>query len=162
MKRKFISNWMAQFIDRLYSIPIIKSIIRHRFMKFGTVGFSGTIINLAVLYINQEILFNNIYPPEKRLHLSLSGAIFVATLNNFFWNRIWTWGDRDRKSGFGILIQTGQYFLACSVAIFFQYLLTILLSRFMHYLLSNIISIVLAAILAYIINDIWTFALKKT
>lgn len=161
LNRKFIPNRVAQFIDRIYSIPLIESIIRHRFIKFGTVGFSGTIVNLAVLYINQEILFKNVCPPEKRLHLSLSGAIFVATLNNFFWNRIWTWSDRDRKSGFGVFLQAGQYFLACGAAIFFQYFFTILLSKYMHYLLSNIISIILAAILAYILNDIWTFTLKK-
>ena len=55
-----------------YQLSVIEKIIGHRFIKFGTVGFSGTIVNLAVLYLNQEIVFKGIYPVERRLYLSLS------------------------------------------------------------------------------------------
>ena len=148
-------------IDKIYLIPIIGTIIRHRFIKFGTVGFSGTIVNLVVLYINQEFLFKDIYPPEGRLHLSLSVAIFLATINNYLWNRMWTWGDRKGKAKYGFFIQMGQYFLACGLAIFLQYVFTMLFSCFIHYLIANILSIILAAIFVYILNDIWTFSVKN-
>lgn len=136
-------------------------LIKYRFIKFGTVGFSGTIINIAVLYVCQSMLLRNIYPVEKRLHISLSIAIFLATLNNYLWNRWWTWGDRKRTTTLGFFTQMGQYYLACGIAIFFQYLLTTLLSRITHYLLANIISIVLAAIFVYVLNDLWTFSRSK-
>lgn len=74
--------------DKLLQAPVFGRFIRHRFVKFGTIGFSGTIVNLIVLYLNQEILLRNIYPVETRLNFSLAGAIFLATVNNFLWNRL--------------------------------------------------------------------------
>jgi putative flippase GtrA len=55
----------------------------------------------------------------------------------------------------------GQYYLACGLAIILQYLFTIVVSRYTHYILANIMGIVVAAILAYLLNDIWTFAVRK-
>jgi dolichol-phosphate mannosyltransferase len=125
------------------------------------VGFSGTIINLIVLYFNQEYLFRGIHPAQRRLHLSLSGAIFVATLSNFLWNRMWTWNDRKGKTRHGFLVQMGQYFLASGLAICIQYFFTILLAHFIHYLVANILAIVIAAIFTYLLNDAWTFAVRR-
>ena len=137
----------------------IRKLLRHRFIKFGTVGASGTVVNLIMLHINQEILLENINPFETRLKLSLALAIFLATINNYLWNRMWTWNDRKRKGGF--FIQMGQYFLACGLAISLQYLFTIIFSRIIHYLIANILSIILAAIFVYIVNDVWTFAMRR-
>jgi len=144
-------------IFKLQEIPLIGPIFQVRFIKFGVVGFSGTLINIGVLYVNQSILFRDVYPPDRRLHISLSMAIFFATLNNYLWNRWWTWGDRRPAKKAGFFIQMGQYYLACSVAIFLQYLLTTILAGFIHYLIANMAAIVLSAIFVYIINDIWTF-----
>jgi dolichol-phosphate mannosyltransferase len=152
---------ISRFIDRLGKIPFFGPVIKHRFVKFGTVGFSGTLINLVVLYINQEMVFADIHPPDKRLHLSLSVAIFLATLNNYLWNRHWTWNDRKIRTLIGFFVQMAKYYSACAVAIGFQYLLTVLLSNFIHYLISNILSIILAAVITYVLNDIWTFAAKR-
>lgn len=158
-KDRIISS--MNLFDRIGTLPIVGPVIKHRFIKFGMVGLSGTVVNLFVLYVNQEILFKNIYPIEKRLHLSLSGAIFLATLHNYLWNRAWTWSDRKRKTRFGILTQMSQYFLACGLAIFFQYLFTTIFARIIHYLLANIMAIILAAIFAYVLNDVWTFSVRR-
>lgn len=150
-----------KIIKRYSFVNYLINIIPHRFIKFGTVGFSGTIVNLVFLFLSQEIFFRNIYPNERRLQLSLAVAIFFATLNNFFWNRVWTWGDRKGKTKYGFFIQLGQYFLACSLAILLQYVITIFLAKYLYYLIANVIAIVCAAVFVYIINDIWTFAIKK-
>ena len=147
-----------RIFERLQEIPLIGPLFQLRFIKFGVVGFSGTLINMGVLYVNQSILFKDVYPPDRRLHISLSIAIFLATLNNYLWNRWWTWGDRRRTKRAGYFIQMGQYYLACGVAIAIQYLLTTILSGFVHYLIANMAAIVLSAIFVYIINDIWTFS----
>ena len=131
--------------------------IDRRFIRFGTVGLSGTVVNLLVLGYNQSVLFKNIQPFKHRLYISLAVAIFLATLNNYLWNRWWTWGDRKTSTKTVFFIQMGQYYLACGVAIFFQYLITMLASGWFHYLIANIIGIVLSAVFVYIINDIWTF-----
>lgn len=148
-------------IHKMLQIPIVGRLIRHRFIKFGIVGLSGTIVNLVVLYINQEIILRNIYPTETRLSLSLAGAILLATINNFLWNRMWTWGDRRGKTKHGLLIQMGQYFLASWLSIVLQFSLTRLFARFIHYLIANIVAIILAAVVTYILNDVWTFSIKK-
>ena len=145
-------------IDRISRLPVIGPLIRHRFSKFGTVGLSGTVVNLMVLYIGQEIVFRDIHPRETRLHLSLALAIFLATINNYLWNRSWTWGDRKGKARHGFFLQMGQYFVACGLAIGIQYGLTLLLAEYVHYMIANILSIIVAAISNYLLNDAWTFS----
>ena len=135
--------------------------VRHRFIKFGLVGFSGTIVNLAVLFSCHEYLFHAILPEEARLNLSLAAAILVATFNNFLWNRWWTWRDRKGKTEHGFFIQMGQYFLASWLSMALQFVLTRIGARFVHYLVANVIAIVLAAIVTYVLNDVWTFAVRK-
>lgn len=152
---------MNGVIEKVLRIPFLERVVRHRFLKFGTVGFSGTIINLIVLYLNQEYLLRGINPAQRRLHLSLSGAIFMATLSNFLWNRMWTWNDRRGKTRYGFLVQMGQYFLASGLAICLQYFFTIFLAHFIYYLIANILAIVIAAIFTYLLNDVWTFAARK-
>jgi len=147
--------------DKLLQAPVLGRLIRHRFVKFGTIGFSGTIVNLIVLYLNQEILLRNIYPAETRLNFSLAGAIFLSTFNNFLWNRLWTWGDRKGRTEHGFFVQMGQYFLAAWLAILIQFGLTKLFAQFINYLIANIVAIIIAAIFTYIFNDIWTFSIKK-
>src|SRR5512146_373487 len=75
---------------------LFRRIFSRRFLKFGTVGASGTVVNLGVLYLGQEHIFNAVQPIQLKLNLSLALAIFLATLNNFFWNRLWTWADREQ------------------------------------------------------------------
>ena len=135
--------------------------IRHRFVKFSVVGLSGMIVNLAALYVGQEVLFRDMSSDTTRLNLSLALAIFLATINNYLWNRTWTWMDRKGKTKYGFFPQMGQYFIACGLAIGFQFGFTILLAQFVHYLVANIIAIILAAVLNYLINDVWTFSIRK-
>jgi putative flippase GtrA len=152
---------LRRAVDKMLELPWVGKVLQHRFLKFGTVGFSGTMINLIMLYINQEYIFRGIEGEATRLHVSLCGAIFVATLSNFLWNRRWTWVDRKGKAKHGFLVQLGQYFLASGVAICIQYVFTILFAHFTHYLLANIMAVVIAAVFTYLVNDVWTFAARK-
>jgi putative flippase GtrA len=148
-------------LHRLLDSPCLGRLVRHRFVKFGTVGFSGTIVNLLVLYGSQEFILRSVYPEERRLSLSLAGAIFLATINNFLWNKYWTWGDRRGKTRHGFFVQMGQYFLASWLSIVLQFTLTKLFAQFINYLIANMFAILLAAVVTYILNDIWTFATQK-
>ena len=148
-------------INRIKQIAPVCRVIRHRFIKFSIVGSSGVIVNLTVLYTSQEMILRAVYPSEVRLRFSLALAIFVATINNYLWNRSWTWGDRKENRRFVFWRQMGQYFIACALAIVLQFVLTILFAHFIHYLIANILAIILAAIFNYVINDIWTFAVRK-
>ena len=148
-------------IQRKERFSLIMKILRHRFIKFGTVGFSGMIVNLAVLYFSQEHIFHKIEPVGFRLNLSLGLAILCATINNFIWNRIWTWGERKEIIQKAFLLQLGQYFVACWFSILCQFVFTSIMVQFTHYLVANSVAIILSAVINYFLNDIWTFGVKK-
>lgn len=138
-----------------------------RYIKFGIVGASGTVVNLAVLYVAHEYLFRSIEPEGSKPYFSLALAIAVATVNNFTWNRLWTWADRvaahhealdEDASPLGLMTkQLGKYALASWFGIALQYGLTLWLSHWLHYLLANVIAIVLASVSNFLANDRWTF-----
>lgn len=139
-----------------------------RYIKFGLVGASGTVVNMAVLFVAQEYLFALIADPRQRLYASLALAIAVATVNNFTWNRLWTWADRVKAAHAHheqlahtrwtvVTSQLGRYALASWLGIGLQYGLTLWLAHSLHYLLANVIAIVVASVSNFLANDRWTF-----
>jgi putative flippase GtrA len=138
----------------------MRRVLTPRFIKFGLVGASGVLVNQGVLYLAQTRILHasHVHTGEDwlRLNLALAVAIFLATLNNFIWNRAWTWADR-RQHEKSLLAQFGQYVLACWLAILLQMLLTNLLARHLEILAANLISIALTSVLNFLLNDIWTF-----
>jgi putative flippase GtrA len=147
-------------MKRIMQHPWATWIFKKRFMKFGTVGASGVLVNLAVLYLCQEYLFVAIQSPGIRLNVSLAVAIFCATVNNFFWNRAWTWRDRFHHPDKHLLLHFGQYALACWVGIVLQVLLTKLLVIYLYYLIANATAIVFASVFNFLVNNFWTFRNK--
>lgn len=144
-------------LHRLYRLPLIGWVLEQRFLRFGVVGATGTVVNMAVLFAGQEWLFRAIEPAATRLNFSLPLAVFVATINNFTWNRVWTWRDRRAHVDTHIVLQFGQYAIACWLGIVLQFLLTKLLVMRMHYLIANLIAIVVASVANFLVNDNWTF-----
>jgi putative flippase GtrA len=127
-----------------------------RLLRFGVVGGSGALVNLGALYVGQEFLFRNISASATRLNWSLAVAILLATINNFCWNSMWTWRDRHTP-GSAIVIQFGQYALACWVGIVLQIVFTKLLAMRFNYAIANLSAIAGAGIFNYLVNDLWTF-----
>lgn len=149
---------------------LVERIKRFRYVKFGLVGASGTLVNLVVLFGAQEVLFSAIADPRSRLYASLALAIAIATVNNFSWNRLWTWSDRLHAESPGpraelnsqstvaaLGRQFARYALASWLGIALQYSLTLWLSQSLHYLIANIIAILVASISNFVANDRWTF-----
>lgn len=162
---------MTPFLQRLYHLPLVGWVLRHRFPRFAVVGASGTVVNLVVLYLGQEFLFRAIEPEGTRLNFSLSLAVFVATINNFTWNRLWTWSDRVRileadeqlqPVGLRVVgMEFGQYVTASAFGSGLQYVLTLLLTGSMDYRVANIIAILAASVSNFLANDRWTFKRHK-
>lgn len=148
---------MTPFLQRLYHLPMVGWVLRHRFPRFAVVGASGTVVNLAVLYVGHEYLFRAIEPDSTRLNFSLPLAVFVATINNFAWNRLWTWRDRREHIRTPVLLQFTQYGIACWLGIVLQFVITKLLVAHVHYLVANLVAIVIASVVNFVVNDNWTF-----
>ena len=162
MSTSSLRDRVWQLIDWLHSF---------RYVRFGLVGAGGTVVNLAVLYLAHEFLFRPVEPVGSKPYFSLALAIAMATLNNFTWNRLWTWSDRQHATALeegqrlrkrSLLAQLGQYATASWLGILLQYALTLWLTHIgLHYLLANISAIAVASISNFIANDRWTFRQKR-
>jgi dolichol-phosphate mannosyltransferase len=155
-------GWQARALNTLAWLT------RFRYLKFGLVGASGTVVNIAVLYLGHEYMFQALEGPEGKPWASLALAIAVATVNNFTWNRLWTWADRVQAQQAAatasaelraphLVAQLLKYALASWFGIALQYALTLWLAHLMHYMLANVIAIVIASVSNFLANDRWTF-----
>ncbi len=150
----------AEMLVRLLP-PRFQLMLRWRFIKFGMVGGSGTVINIVVLYLAQEHFLNGIDDFHTRLNYSIALAITVATISNFYWNRRLTWRDRTRNTSQPALRLFAKYVMAAALSILIQSLLTKWLAQHLHYLLANVIAIVLASVVNFVANDKLTFRRQR-
>ena len=51
-------GWQAR------ALRTVAGLTRFRYLKFGLVGASGTVVNIAVLYLCHEYLFQSIEGPQ--------------------------------------------------------------------------------------------------
>lgn len=115
--------------------------------KFGIVGGSGYLINLAVFALLAGVF--DIH------HLAAAvGAFLVAVSNNFFWNRHWTFGPGENPAHF-----QAARFLVVSVASLGVNLiaLELLLSGGMGELPSQAIAVAVAMPFNFLGNKLWAF-----
>ncbi|HEY7949927.1 MAG TPA: GtrA family protein [Solirubrobacterales bacterium] len=118
-------------------------------LKFGLVGGSGYVINLAVFALLSGELGMH--------HVSAAlGAFCVAVSSNFLWNRHWTFAAADGHAGF----QAARFF-AVSVAALLVNLVALealLLSTSMDALAAQAIAVAIAMPFNFLGNKLWTFA----
>ncbi len=75
---------LRDLINKYAGFDLFSKLIK--FLKFGTVGFSGVIINLSIFYlsVNQFGL---------SLNLSAVAAFLIASVNNYFWGHYWAFAS---------------------------------------------------------------------
>ncbi len=137
--------------------PKLQPMARWRFIKFGAVGASGTVINIAVLYGCQEFFLRQIADFHSRLNYSIAIAITLATISNFYFNRRLTWRDRQYEASPGVMVLFCKYVAAAGVSIAIQSLMTKSLSLYLHYILANLVAIGLSSVFNFVANDRLTF-----
>ena len=135
----------------------LQPMARWRFVKFGAVGASGTVINIAVLYACQEFLLLRIADFSSRLNYSIAIAITLATISNFYFNRRLTWRDRQHEASPGVMLLFVKYVAAAGVSIAIQSLMTKSLSVYLHYIVANLVAIGVSSIFNFVANDRLTF-----
>jgi putative flippase GtrA len=116
--------------------------------KFGVVGGTGYVINLAVFAVLEEAL---------GVHhiLSAVGAFCVAVTNNFLWNRSWTFRATDGHPGFQAARFLTVSVLALGVNLILLYLLVDVAGA--PELPSQALSVAAAMPFNFIGNKLWTF-----
>jgi dolichol-phosphate mannosyltransferase len=114
-------------------------------LKFGVVGASGYVVNLAVYALLLGI------GPHKAALVSF----VVSAANNYWWNRHWTFADQ--KGHFGL---QGMRFLTVSVAALLvnQLFLYVFLEWVgLGKIVSQAIAIVFVMPLNFVGNKLWSF-----
>src|SRR5262245_27071670 len=116
--------------------------------KFGIVGGSGYLINLAVFALLAGVLGVH--------HIAAAvGAFVVAVSNNFFWNRHWTFGPCGRPAHF----QAARFFAVslASLGINLLVLELLLSGDLMGELPAQAIAVAVAMPFNFLGNKLWTF-----
>jgi dolichol-phosphate mannosyltransferase len=118
-------------------------------VKFGLVGASGYLINLAVFAVLAEAL---------GVHhvLAAVGAFCVAVTNNFLLNRHWTFAAGDGHAGF----QAMRFFAVSIAALTINLIaLEVLVSQAsLGDLPAQAIAVAIAMPFNFLGNKLWTFA----
>ena len=117
-------------------------------IKFGVVGVSGYVINLAVFAVLSGNL--GVYHAVAAI-----GAFCVALGNNFFWNRHWTFGP-----GEGLAHRQAIRFTVVSVAALVINLIVLELLVSSHTtgeLAAQAIAVAVAMPFNFLGNKLWTF-----
>jgi dolichol-phosphate mannosyltransferase len=118
-------------------------------LRFGIVGGSGYVINLAVF----ALLAGNL-----GVHHSLAavGAFCVAVTSNFLWNRYWTFGPGGASAGF----QAARFFAVslASLGLNLVVLEALVSGGGIGDLTAQAIAVAVAMPFNFLGNKLWTFA----
>jgi dolichol-phosphate mannosyltransferase len=120
-------------------------------VKFCAVGASGYVVNLCVFAVCFEALgFHHL--------VAATVAFVVAVMNNFWWNRHWTFKARAGHAGF----QAARFFTVSIVAFLFAATILELLVSVADVpeLAAQAISIAAATPVNFIGNKMWSFSLE--
>ena len=116
--------------------------------QFGIVGVSGYVVNLAVFAI--------VVGPVNIHHIPAAIIAFaVAVMNNFWWNRHWTFDARHGHAGF----QAARFFTVSVAALGINLVaLELLIRSGMNDLPAQAIAVAIAMPFNFLVNKLWTFA----
>jgi putative flippase GtrA len=116
-------------------------------LQFGLVGASGYLVNLAVFAVLNGPL---------NIHY-IAAAILsfcVAVMNNFWWNRHWTFDAKHAHAGF----QAARFFTVSVLALVVNLIaLKLLVGGGMGELPAQAISVAIAMPFNFVGNKLWTF-----
>jgi putative flippase GtrA len=116
--------------------------------KFGLVGATGYLVNLAVFALLTQVADVH--------HIAAAVAAFcVAVSNNFVWNRHWTFRARDGHAGF----QAARFFIVSAVGLAFNLVILQLLVAAVGLaeVPSQAIAVALSMPVNFLGNKLWTF-----
>src|SRR3954452_19413392 len=117
-------------------------------VRFGVVGASGYVVNLATFAVLVHVL-------DVDYRVAATGAFLVAVTNNFAWNRHWTFDAGDGHAGF----QAARFLTVSVVAFLFNLaFLELLVSVLgMAEVPAQALAVAFATPLNFVGNKLWTF-----
>lgn len=120
-------------------------------IKFGAVGASGFVVNLVVYSLAVH---------QADIHYLVAAVIAfcIAVLNNFYWNRHWTFKAGDGHAGF----QAARFFVVSLIALGFNLLLLkAFVAAGMEKVPAQAVAVILVTPVNFIGNKLWSFSAKR-
>jgi dolichol-phosphate mannosyltransferase len=148
-KSKLDSKVMILYLYQLLLLLMAKNSRSRQWVQFCLVGASGTLVNMATLYLLVE--WGGIY--------YILGALFSAILSmcsNFFLNKHWTFKSHTIRS---TPIAFQKVIVTTIISILLNLILLYTFTEFFHiwYLVSQILAIILVMLWNYFSNKSWVF-----
>jgi dolichol-phosphate mannosyltransferase len=151
LKIRTIIEYAEQVTDiTLYSFTHHQSAAWREWMrvfKFGIVGLSGIVVNLAILTL---LLMAGISG-----YIALFFAIVVAILNNFLWNDLWTFRDSTRRAVTSGWQRLWLFYTVSAGGAVINYGVAVLLTNFIG------MKIDLADLIGILIGFVWNFLINR-
>lgn len=117
-------------------------------VRFGTVGATGYVVNLAVFALA-------VHGADINYRVAACLAFVVAVLNNFWWNRHWTFDARDGHAGF----QAARFFVVSGIAFALNLVILVVLVSVadLPKVPAQALAIACAMPVSFVGNKLWTF-----
>jgi len=113
------------------SLPLAHRPGLRQLVKFGIVGASSTVINLAVLYVMLRLVHGHWYDR----YIDVTVAFLVSVVNGYYWNRRWTFKAAPTKA---LHTQFTQFLLVNTVGLGLDLLVIWLLSVPLEHQIHNL------------------------
>lgn len=159
LKIKTIIEYAEQVVDiTLFSFSHHQSAAWREWkkvFKFGMVGLSGIVVNLAILYLLVEYAYIN-------KDLASPVAIEVSILNNFIWNDLWTFAtEQDRRFASRWHRLVAFNLVSIGGAVINYVIFLVLTGGFaVYYMAAQFIGILVAFIWNFMVNRRFTYTRK--
>lgn len=120
-----------------------------KFLRFGAVGLSGTVVDFGITYLCKE---------KIKLHKYVANSLgfLIATISNYLLNRYWTFQSHDPQA----FQQFGKFFAIAFVGLLFNNFIIYVLNDKLkiNFYLSKVFAIGAVSIWNFFANYIYTFA----
>ena len=119
------------------------------FLRFGVVGASGVVVNLATFSTAVHAFGVN-------FRIAAVLAFIAGVTNNFFWNRHWTFGAGEGHAGF----QAARFFLVSVLAfgVNLAVLEVLVVTAGVPEVPAQMVAIAVATPCNFLGNKLWSFA----
>jgi dolichol-phosphate mannosyltransferase len=120
------------------------------FIKFCMVGASGVLVNMGGYFLLTRSLG---IPIEVASPIAIEASIIW----NFFWNNMWTFGNRVTKDSWQKKLL--RFHVVCALAGVINYLLLLLMVRAFGWwdMQANLLGIAAGVLVKYFMHSFWTW-----
>jgi putative flippase GtrA len=120
----------------------------YKFLKFGIVGFSGLIVDFSFTWLCKEKFIINKY-------ISNSIGFTLGVINNFYWNKNYTFNDYDSEYG----IQFLKFLIVALVGFLLNNFILYLLQKRspLNFYVSKVIVTIVVFFWNFFANSLYTF-----